>query len=158
MPKSLRKWAKKLDFFNKRKGTIILQGDFNAHNKNKDDIITPDKFDQEVELGNRTAPHRNSEDSSKMDRREKLLDLCKALNMIITNGRKTGHPFGKITKYQWNGQAAIDYAISSFELLNKIIYFKVGGYSPFISDHCPLFFEVHSNVLMRGKQDNLRSP
>ena len=76
--------------------------------------------------------------------------------MIIINERKTGDPFGKITPYQWNGQAVVDYAISSFELLDKITYFNVGGYSPFIAEHCPLFIEVHSKVLTRGKQDNLR--
>ena len=38
------------------KGYIILQGDFNAHTKNKDDTITPDKFDQEVELENCAVP------------------------------------------------------------------------------------------------------
>ena len=46
--------------------------------------------------------------------------------MIIINGRKTGNPFGKFTLYQWNGQAVVDYTISSFELLDKITYFKVG--------------------------------
>ena len=76
--------------------------------------------------------------------------------MIIINGRKTEDPFGKITLYQWNGQAVVDYAISSFELLDKITYFKVGEYSSFISDHCPLFFEIHSKVLTREKYDNLR--
>ena len=45
-----------------------------------------------------SLPPRTSEDSTKVDGRgEELLDLCKAFNLVIINGRKTGDPFGKIT-------------------------------------------------------------
>ena len=64
--------------------------------------------------------------------------------MIIINGRKTGDPFGKITSYQWNGKSVVDYVISNVELFHNITYFKVGNYSPFVSDHCPLFYELHA--------------
>ena len=60
--------GKEIEHF-QTKGNIILQGDFNAHTNNKDDIITADKFDQELGLKISTVLHRNSEDSSQMDKR-----------------------------------------------------------------------------------------
>ena len=139
------------------KGNIILQGDLNARTNNKDEIIIADKHDQEIEE-NFTAPRRNSEDTTKTDiRGEELLNICKALNLIIINGRKTGDPFGKITSYQWNGKSVVDYVISSLELFNSITYFKVGMYSPFVSDHCPLFYELHAkNHPKEIREDVLR--
>ena len=140
-----------------RKGKVILQGDLNARTSNQDEIIVADKFDQESEQNNFTAPHRNSEDILKTDLRgEELLELCKGLNIIILNGRKIGDPFGKITSYQWNGKAVVDYVISSLDLFNSITCFKVGNYSPFISDHCPLFYEVHSKIEGKKQEENLQ--
>ena len=100
------------------------------------------KHDQESGQGNFEATHRNSVDTSKTDiRGEELLELCEALN-----GRKNGDPFGEITSYQWKGKAVDDYVISSLELFDSITYFKMGDYSPFISDHCPRFYEMHSKI------------
>ena len=137
------------------KGEVIVQGDLNARTSNKDEIIIADKYDQEIELENSTITHRNSDDSSKTDRRgEELLELCKALNMIIINGRKTGDLFGKFTSYQWNGKAVVDYVISSLELYPSITFFKVGNYSPFLSDHCPLFYEIRCKTPIKEKRED----
>ena len=65
---------------------------------------------------------------------------------MILNGRKNGDPFGEITCYQLKGKAVVDYVISSLELFDSITHVKVGDYSPFISDHCPLFYEMHSKI------------
>ena len=73
----------------------------------------------------------------------------KAFNLVIINGRKTGDPLGKITSYQWNGKSVVDYAISYSDIFTDITSFKVGNYSPWISDHCPLFFVIHK----RGNYD-----
>ena len=97
--------------FFQRKGRVILQGDFNAHTGTKEDTISADKFDQDAELReNFTLPSRNSEDNSPTNiRGEEMLELCKYHNLIILNGRKTGDPWGKLTSFQWNGSAIIDY-------------------------------------------------
>ena len=127
------------------KGYIILQGDFNAHSNNNDDFI---EFDEHIGSMDREdyhpLPPRNSEDTKKADMRgEELIGLCKTLNISILNGRKTGDLFGKITSYQWNGLGVVDYTISSYALFSSIKYFKVGAYSPWVSDHCPLFFNLN---------------
>ena len=67
------------------------------------------------------------------------------MNINIINGRKAGDIFGKITSFQWNGKAVVDYIISSSELLPSITSMRVGNYNPFISDHCPLFIRLNTN-------------
>ena len=128
------------------KGNIIIQGDLNARTGVKEDLVQPNKFDQETEIGdNFEIPPRNSEDSSTSNiRGDELLQLYKAHNLVILNGRKTGDPWGKVTSYQWNGTAVVDYVISSSYLFKDITSFRVGDYSPWVSDHCPLFFELTS--------------
>ena len=126
-----------------RKGKIILQGDVNARTGTDKDLIQPDKFEQESEEGEYLElPPRNCEDKGHIDiRGEELLELCRSLNLLILNGRKTGDPWGKITSYQWNGTAVVDYVIISSDIFSKITHFKV-DYSPWVSDHCPLLFEI----------------
>ena len=122
--KNFEKIGEEIGLF-QSKGNIILQGDLNAHTNNKDDIIITDEFDRDFGVEIPAVQHRNSEDSSKTDRRGvEFLELCKARNMIIINGRKTGDPFGKITSFQWNGKAVVDYVISSFELFRNITFLK----------------------------------
>ena len=121
-----------------------MQGDINAITGTDEDSIQPDKFEQESEEGDYLElPPRNSEDKGHIDiRGEELLELCRSLNLLILNGRKTGDPWGKITSYQWNGTAVVDYVIISSDIFSKITHFKVGDYSPWVSDHCPLLFEI----------------
>ena len=91
--KTFKKLTEQIEFF-QAKVNVILQGDLNARTKNKDEMIFMDKHDQESEQGNFEATHRNSVDTSKTDiRGEELLELCKALNFMILNGRKNGDPF-----------------------------------------------------------------
>ena len=86
-----------------KKGKVIFQGDFNAYNCRKEGIIQPDKFDQDIELGKCSLwSLRNSEDIPTTDiRGEELLELCKAHNLIILNGRKTGDPWGNMISMEW---------------------------------------------------------
>ena len=140
------------------KGKIILQGDLNAHTGIKEDMIQPNKFDQDVEINeNFELPSRNSEHTSSTNiRGDELLELCKAHNLVILNGRKTGDPWGKITSYQWNGTAVVDYVITSLDLFKNITSFKVGDYSPWVSDHCPLLFEmIVSKTLKEVEKEKL---
>ena len=127
------------------KGQIILQGDFNARTNVDNDNIPPDKFD-EFHIPNVNIPHRNSEDKIPSDYRGKeLLELCKALGLVILNGRKTGDIFGKYTSFQWNGNSVVDYVIVSQPVYDEIECFKVGNYIPWLSDHCAIRYKLNTS-------------
>ena len=64
--------------------------------------------------------------------------------MIILNGRKPGDLFGKYTSLNWNGRAVVDFGVAPVDWFDAIVSFTVGNYAPFISDHCPIFFELKS--------------
>ena len=97
----------------KEKGEVIIQGDFNSRTNIDDGIIGPDKFDGSVIINDLNIPGRNSEDKVPSDHRGKeLIELCKALNLVILNGRKAGDLFGKCTSFQWNGASVVDYVLT----------------------------------------------
>ena len=140
--KTFEKLAGEITQFQK-KGKVILQGDFNARTNKEEDTIEPDKYDEDLGISFTQLPSRNSEDSEEVNiRGGELLNLCKSLNMAILNGRKTGDIFGKYTSIHWNGKAVVDYGVVPTDLFEEVSYFSVGNYSPFISDHCPIFFEI----------------
>ena len=138
----------------KEKGTVIVQGDFNAHTNNFLDYIENDKTDEEMGIENYDKPlSRNSEDIKPPNERGKhFLDLCKAYDMLIVNGRKTGDIFGKYTSFQWNGARVVDYVLSERAHQQKILDFKVGSFRPWLSDHCPLHYSVFLNYDIELKQ------
>ena len=108
------------------KGISSYRG-FNAHTRNKTDIIERDKFDQFLEFEYNYSPPatRNSDDRTKTNLRgEELLELCKSHNLTFLSGRKTGNPFGKVTSHQWTGKALVNYAICSTELFKTVTTLK----------------------------------
>ena len=125
----------------KEKGEVIIQGDFNSRTNIDDGIIGPDKFDGSVIINDLNIPGRNSEDKVPSDHRGKeLIELCKALNLVILNGRKAGDLFGKCTSFQWNGASVVDYVLTSPNKFSQIEYFKIGEYIPWVSDHCAMHY------------------
>ena len=121
------------------KGIVIINGDFNARTGTENDIISPDKFDNDfgLEIENFRS-NRNSQDSVINKQGEDLLDMCKSLDLCIANGRKVGDPFGNYTCIKWNGNSVVDYLLTSKNFFNQVLTFKVGQYEPLLSDHCPL--------------------
>ena len=72
------------------RGRVILQGDFNARINMENDTIVPDKYDEHLGISFTAIPPRNTEDTGEMNIwGAELLDMCKALNMTILNGRKS---------------------------------------------------------------------
>jgi hypothetical protein len=131
------------------KGDIVLQGDFNARTGQKNDFIQPDPFFET--LFDRCPetpmlPPRNSEDQGINTRGDQLLDFCKTNELAIVNGRKIGDLFGKLTSHQYNGSSAIDYLITEITNFNKISLFEVGDYTPWLSDHTPIFSQIKLNI------------
>ena len=145
---------KKLCIF-KKKGEVIVQGDFNARTNVINDTIVRDKFDS-IFMGNEydDVPNRNSEDKVPADHRGKeLLELCKSLQLVILNGRKIGDLFGKFTSLQWNGNSVVDYVLVSKSLYSSITYFKIGNFIPWLSDHCATRFKLRSCMTRKTQSD-----
>ena len=133
------------------KGHIILNGDFNARTGNLHDTIPPDKYEEfNIPTGN-YRPNRNSQDKKTNTRGNEILDLCKSFDINIINGRKTGDPFGKYTCFNWNGSSVVDYLLTSDSIFNQISSFKVGEFTPWLSDHCPIYSTLE---IRKGMKNN----
>ena len=78
-------------------------------------------------------------------RGSRLLDLCKATNMHIANGRLY-HDFGVggYTYYCRNCSSTIDYLILKESDFSCIRNFRICDFNSF-SDHAPLCFELNAN-------------
>ena len=142
-----------------KKGRIIFTGDINARTGKNNDYILLDKHNFLSEEGEDESalifPERNSEDQKTDNRGEELLELCKSLNLVILNGRKPGDMFGKVTSIHSIGCSVVDYVVSDHEIFDNIPTLKVGKYSPWLSDHCPLHFSISSE---EGTNLNENSP
>ena len=113
---------------------MILSGDFNAHTRNLEDFILPEKHEEE-------RKRRNSHKSID-ERGKEILELCKNFELSILNGRKNGDLVGHYTSFQWNGNSVVDYLITSEKIAQLIPLFNAGHFIPWLSDHCPLRFTL----------------
>ena len=68
--------------------------------------------------------------------------MCKSHDLRIVNGRKTGNLFGK---FQWNGNAVVDYLVTQTNIFEKISVFKIGEHLPWLSDHCAIHCSLELN-------------
>ena len=71
-------------------------------------------------------------------------ELCKSNNLYILNGKKEGDTLGRFIHYNTKqAPSTIDYAISSYDLFQKISHFIVKRESC-LSDHCQIvtWFEI----------------
>ena len=88
---------------------------------------------------------RNSEDRKTFPRGDSLLNLCKSLDFLIVNGRKSGDIFGKFTSSQWNDSSVVDYVITSMASFDRISSMEVNNFYPWLSDHCALKYSLSLN-------------
>ena len=155
--KSFEKLGEEVAKFQSR-GRVILQGDFNARINMENDTIVPDKYDEHLGISFTAIPPRNSEDTGEINiRGAELLNMCKALNMTILNGRKSGDLFGKYTSIHWNGKAVVDFGIVPVDSYEAVTSFSVRNYAPFVSDHCPILFDLRCLSNKATKQnENLK--
>jgi hypothetical protein len=52
------------------------------------------------------------------------------------NGRKKGDIFGRYTCHNWNGSSVVDYFLTPLSFVDRVSYFSVGDFIPWLSDHC----------------------
>ena len=134
-------------------GEILLQGDLNARTSNSIDTTKHDKYDINIEVENFELPLRTSADKELNSKGKELLDLCKTYSLCIINGRKTGDILGNFTSFQPGGNGVVDYAIVSHGLFESILTFHVGGYKPWLSDHCPIHYSIDIGRVYEGGND-----
>jgi len=89
-------------------GKVVLIGDFNARTGNKIDFIADDNANDELEdivrsssnetLDNLNRKHRQNEDIHINCYGNRLIEICKTLNMRILNGRTLGDIQGAYTR------------------------------------------------------------
>ena len=138
----IKKLGEDIESIRDKGGEIILQGDFNARTATERDFVENDKFDPEMSPVSYELPPRSSQDKVLNPRGKELLDLCKTHNLCIIHGRKTGDIPGSFTSFQPNGNSIIDYGIASQSLFQHVISFRVGDFKPWLSDHCPIEFNL----------------
>ena len=134
----------------RHKGAILVQGDLNARTGNESDFVNADKSDDIFGIDNLSNQGpRNSEDRKVNPRGKELLDLCKVNDLLIANGRKIGDLFGKFTSHQYNGSALNDYFLAPNYFMQKISHFKVGDFTPWLFDHCPIYSTISLHTLSK---------
>ena len=123
-----------------RKGYVLLLGDFNARTGNNEDVVTKEgsKFINNdcSETSYHPSP-RNTFDNLTNSNGKTLLDLCKAFDLKILNGRCIGDSFGHETYHGKNGGSTVDYIITDQSFMRYVKYFIVDK-STFLSDHSPI--------------------
>ena len=136
-------------------GNLTLIGDFNSRLGNYQETLTciNNECEQETDqnFDRVELPHRSFHDTEKNTSGRKLIELLNESNLISLNGRKIGDTSGKFTCHQYNGSSTVDLDVVSWELYDKIQYFKV--LQPlFFSDHCPIKISLEiGNLVDDGK-------
>ena len=66
--------------------------------------------------------------------------------LLLTDAKLVTY-LGNILPKQWTGSRVVDYVLSESSQLDKITDFRVGAFRPWLSDHCPL----HYNLSLKRK-------
>ena len=128
----------------------------NARTGNEEDFIVINEKDMNMGICRTNIPSkRNNCDTEIYVQGEKLLNLCKSLDLQILNGRNKGDTYGNFTHFNKKaGASTIDYAISSDNLIPSIKAFHVLPQNIF-SDHCKIEVRI-GNIkhVVEKKEDN----
>ena len=63
---------------------------------------------------------------------------------MIVNGRKLGDTIGNKTCYKYNGSSTVDYFITTYTLLSKILNIQINNQT-WYSDHIPITLIIKTN-------------
>ena len=145
-----------IEKFNNGKNTFIF-GDFNARTKTVCENIVHDKYDKDLGIHSKMTDlplPRNSEDMKLVNTRGKdFVDICRINDLSIANGRTLGDLFGKFTCHQKAGSSVVDYLITPYKTLHKLLEFRVGGIHPLLSDHSPIMTSIRLNNTIQCDQE-----
>ena len=136
-------------------GFLIICGDLNARTDVLNDYLSEEEvltnewlnslnFDQEYNTLNKLKlPKRSSQDKGGLSGHGKaLLELCKATNLKIVNGRAfQDKNIGKFTFHESRGSSVVDYLLADVKVWDLLENFAVHDVSC-KSDHCPIEFSI----------------
>jgi exonuclease III len=110
----------------KRKGQVVVMGDFNGRVGNLQDFIKNDTGDHlpipDDYLEDTLTKHRNHYDKIINNRGHEIIDLCLSANLRIMNGRMLGDLLGNFTCFK-NGVSTIDYCLVEQNVLRMFATF-----------------------------------
>ena len=130
-------------------GRVFIFGDMNARVDQRSDFIVndgplldiTDQYDMDRPLS------RVSSDNGSNRFGERLLDLCKSLNVRIMNGRIGSDQItGSFTCYTHNGESVVDYLITMQENFDIISSFYVEDFT-IHSNHAPISSSFRTQYL-----------
>ena len=125
----------------KEKDKVFVCGDLNCRTASKADYIENDRHIFFQDSDDVDVPlQRISMDHGANRFGEFLLDVCKAVNMRIVNGRLfNDKAIGKFTCTMHNGESVVDYLLTSQEDFAELSHFSINDFNIF-SNHAPISF------------------
>ena len=146
-----------MDLLQKSNSTspILLMGDFNARIGELPDYEETEDKHMEYTTGRLTFPKtRRNQDKIVNNMGQKLIDMCKTLDLQILNGRSIGDPSGSMSFYDTKqGASAIDLAIASDPIIKEVKTFCVNNPVEY-SDHCKIELRL-KNILQIPERDEV---
>ena len=134
---------------------ILLMGDFNARTGEEPDYEDTEDKHMEYTTGRLTFPkERRNQDKTVNIMGQKLIDMCKTLDLQILNGRSIGDSTGSMSFYDAKkGASAIDLAIASDPIIKEVKTFCVNNPVEY-SDHCKIELRL-SNILQVPEKEEV---
>ena len=125
------------------KGSVFVTGDFNSRTGTKSDYVDNAYGRSDDELNIVEIPFiRASADKTTNRFGDRLLEMCKATNICIVNGRLYGDAnVGTYTCMTANGESLIDYLLTAYTNFNILTDFNVLHFNEY-SNHSPLTFTI----------------
>ena len=141
------------------RGKIFLTGDLNGRTSIKPDFIENDRsiiIQNEVNQLDTPIP-RFSLDRGSNRFGDFLLDLCKATNMRIVNGRlHKDQGSVRFTCFTHNGESVVDYVITLPQNFTLISEFQVHDFTEY-SNHAPVSFtlKTHTHLSTNNRNEQI---
>ena len=141
----------------KEKGKFFLCGDFNSRTSNKADYVENDRIlgfqDDTEDIDIPLQRFSMGRGSNRFG--EFLLDLCKAANLRIVNGRLfNDKSIGRITCIMHNGESIVDYLLTSHENFTEHSDFSIHEFNEY-SNHAPISFQLRMTA--QGEREETRT-
>jgi hypothetical protein len=129
----------------KKRGHVLLGGDYNSRTGQLTDYIIDDSVDDFIPLpayyNKDSRMPRSNEDLQFNSHGRSFCDMLKSSGLRILNGRVTGDLLGAPTCYNYTGFSTVDYIIADEELFNSVEYLYVHPLLP-VSKHCLISCEL----------------